>query len=87
MHIILEHAREIEGRPLPGDVVLWRFGRCYSHGAIVIEWPTVIHAYLHRTCSLEDAEAAAWLNIVGDGEGDRGRPRPRKFFSYWGAGK
>ncbi len=87
MQIILEHACEIEGPPLPGDVVLWRFGRCYSHGAVVIEWPMVIHAYLHRTCSLEDAEAAKWLNVIGDGEGDRGKRRPRKFFSYWGAAK
>ena len=29
---------------LPGDVVLWRFGRAFSHAAIVIDWPIVIHA-------------------------------------------
>lgn len=31
--------------PLPGDVAVYRFGRCVSHGAIVIEWPIIIHAY------------------------------------------
>ena len=32
--------------PKPGDVALWRFGRCYSHGGIVIDWPQrVIHAF------------------------------------------
>jgi cell wall-associated NlpC family hydrolase len=31
--------------PLPGDVAVWRHGRTYSHGAIVLDWPLVIHAY------------------------------------------
>ncbi len=31
-------------KPLPGDIALFRIGRAYAHGAIVIEWPTVIHA-------------------------------------------
>lgn len=30
---------------LPGDVAAWHFGRCFSHGAIVVEWPVVIHAF------------------------------------------
>ena len=30
--------------PLPGDVAVWRFGRCFAHGAIVIAWPSIIHA-------------------------------------------
>lgn len=30
--------------PLPGDLVLYKFARCFSHGAIVLEWPRVIHA-------------------------------------------
>lgn len=32
--------------PKAGDVVLWWFGRCFSHGGIVVDWPgTVIHAF------------------------------------------
>lgn len=32
--------------PQPGDVALWRFGRTYSHGAIVLdEHGSIIHAY------------------------------------------
>ncbi|MBC2668759.1 C40 family peptidase [Novosphingobium piscinae] len=39
------HAREIERDQLePGDLVMWKFGRTYSHSAIVIERPTIIHA-------------------------------------------
>lgn len=31
--------------PQPGDIALYRFGRCASHAGIVIEWPLIIHAY------------------------------------------
>ncbi|MGV0960107.1 MAG: hypothetical protein ACOYB1_09750 [Limnohabitans sp.] len=31
--------------PLPGDVVVYRVGRCFSHGAIVTQWPYIIHAF------------------------------------------
>ncbi len=34
---LLRHTNSIEGPPLPGDIALWKFGRCFSHGAIVIE--------------------------------------------------
>ena len=39
------YAREITREELkPGDMVMWKFGRTYSHSAIVIEVPTIIHA-------------------------------------------
>jgi cell wall-associated NlpC family hydrolase len=42
---IMRYAREIPGPPEPGDVALFKFGRCFAHGAIVIEWPCLIHAW------------------------------------------
>jgi cell wall-associated NlpC family hydrolase len=54
---LLHYAREIDGpsrrgagppqgpQPLPGDIALFRFGRTFSHGAIVAQWPRLIHAY------------------------------------------
>jgi cell wall-associated NlpC family hydrolase len=40
-------AREIaESEVGPGDLVLFRIGRVYSHGAIVIAWPQGIHAWI-----------------------------------------
>lgn len=30
--------------PQPGDIALFKIGRAYAHGAIVIDWPMVIHA-------------------------------------------
>jgi cell wall-associated NlpC family hydrolase len=64
--------------PLPADIALWRFGRCFSHGAIVTDWPLVIHAYAGRGCVLEDASRAHWLSQLGERGG--ARPRPVKFF-------
>jgi cell wall-associated NlpC family hydrolase len=78
---LLQYTREIEA-PKPADIVLWKFGRCYSHGAIIIEWPLVIHSYMGRGCVLEDANAAAFLRMSGEKQHDN--IRPTKFFSFWG---
>lgn len=32
--------------PQKGDFALYKIGRIYSHGAIVIEWPRIIHAWV-----------------------------------------
>jgi NlpC/P60 family putative phage cell wall peptidase len=42
---LTRYAHEISDPPLPGDIALFRFGRTFSHGAIVTEWPRLIHAY------------------------------------------
>ena len=41
---LVQYARPIEA-PLPGDIALFRFGRTFSHGAIVTRWPRLVHAY------------------------------------------
>lgn len=48
------YATKVDRDPLPGDIVLFKFGRCISHGAIVTEWPCVVHAYLHAGMVVED---------------------------------
>jgi len=30
--------------PRMGDIVLFKFGRCFSHSGIVVAWPNIIHA-------------------------------------------
>ncbi len=40
--------------PKPGDIAMFKFGRTASHGAIVMEWPMIIHAYRNEglvTCT------------------------------------
>ena len=46
LQIADRHGKRIAGPPLPGDFALYKIGRIFSHGAIVIEWPRIIHAYL-----------------------------------------
>ncbi len=48
-NIVEQYAAPIgkERTPEPGDVALFRFGRCLSHGGIVVEWPRIVHAYIN----------------------------------------
>lgn len=32
--------------PEPGDIALFRYGRCLSHAGIVTAWPMIVHAHL-----------------------------------------
>jgi len=41
--------------PQPGDISLFKFGRCYSHGAINVTGGLLIHAYLARGVILSSA--------------------------------
>jgi cell wall-associated NlpC family hydrolase len=49
------YCRAVEGTPQPGDFVLFHFGNVWSHGAIVIDWPTIIHAKSDVGVSLNNA--------------------------------
>jgi NlpC/P60 family putative phage cell wall peptidase len=44
MEGLLRHARPTDA-PEPGDIALFRFGRTFSHGAIVTDWLRLVHAY------------------------------------------
>jgi cell wall-associated NlpC family hydrolase len=81
LDFVLAHAVETDGAAKPADLALWRFGRCFSHGAIVVEWPLVIHAYAGRGCVLEDAAKAHWLAYLGGRRGETRQKRPVKFFT------
>lgn len=69
----LEHAgAHVVQTPAPGDVALFKFGRCFSHGGIVLDAERVIHAYVKRGVVINaftDAELAG---------------REVQFWSLWG---
>jgi cell wall-associated NlpC family hydrolase len=65
--------KRIEGPPLPGDLVVYKFGHCYAHGAIVIDWPLIIHAY-------RSEKKCVWGNAS---MGDLAK-RKKVFYSLWG---
>lgn len=73
--IIRRHARDVVvDEAKPGDVVLWKFGRSYSHAAIIMppRWPAIIHAFNEAGQVIPDR-----------GDGGYVQDRPRLFFSYW----
>ena len=73
LDIVIRHAAEVPAPTGPGDLVLYRWGRCFAHGAIVIAWPEIVHAVIH-------------VGVIRD-RGDAGRlaGRPRRFFTLWPA--
>jgi cell wall-associated NlpC family hydrolase len=65
---VMGYAREVEGPPQQGDVAVFKFGRCFSHAAIVVWWPRLIHAW-------SDAGV-----VYGDGGQPPLSGRPVRFF-------
>lgn len=72
MAAVLEHAHEVE-RPRPGDVVLYRYGRAFAHGAIVLDYSRIVHALKE-----------AGMVILDTADAGRLAGRERKFFSVFG---
>lgn len=78
-----------EVSPPAGDVVVWKQGRTFSHGAIVTGapgtasgWPYVLHAY-------SPAGMVEEVDVRREGRMMQlaGQPRPMRAFSYWPAGE
>lgn len=68
------HAREIPREQLAaGDFVIWRFGRTFSHGAIVVEPPVIIHALVRGRAVIEDNMDIS-IDLVG---------REALYFTLW----
>lgn len=63
-----------------GDVIVYRVGRCFSHGGIIVRNNHVLHAYYKTqnvtVSPLHDIELA----FLPDG-----KPRPFKLFDLWSA--
>lgn len=54
LNFVESYARRVD-EARPGDVALFKFGRCISHGAIVIAWPKIIHACVRTGSVIEDS--------------------------------
>lgn len=71
--------------PRTGDVVVWKHGRTFSHGAIVTGppgtfggWPWIVHAYADAGRVEQVDVSKTPLMRLG------GAARPMRTFSYWG---
>jgi cell wall-associated NlpC family hydrolase len=77
----LPHLRGRDGEGVKrGDVAVFRFGRCYSHGGIVVETDplAIVHAYAPAGCVLEERmQQSAVLSE---------KIRKPRFFSWWARG-
>jgi cell wall-associated NlpC family hydrolase len=61
LDIMREYGDEITGTPKPGDAIIYRFGRLYCHGMIVIDYPLVIHAHRpEKHVAWGDVSLAPW---------------------------
>jgi cell wall-associated NlpC family hydrolase len=60
-------------RVLPGNVLIWKWGRTFSHGAIVSLWPDIVHASFPAGCCLEES-------VMGHPLAEK----PMRIYSYWG---
>jgi cell wall-associated NlpC family hydrolase len=75
LDFVHDRTRKVE-HPGPGDVVVYKYGRVFSHGGIVVEWPRIIHAWSRaRAVVLADVSLAGEL-----------ASRERLCFSYWAPG-
>ena len=80
LNTITTFSYEVKGpadrTPLGGDVVLFRFGKLFCHGAIVLSWPMVVHAIGGDKVVREDlstnthGKRALW-------------PAEKRVFSFW----
>lgn len=63
--------------PEPGDVTLFKFGRVYSHGAIVVAWPVIVHITRPSTCCRADVsrDSLGKHSLMSLGQ---------RYFSPWG---
>jgi NlpC/P60 family putative phage cell wall peptidase len=75
---VFDRCKEVE-EPQQGDVVVFRYGRCFSHGGIVTQAQplTFVHAYRQARCVIEEKLSQNKDLAVVD--------RERRFFSYWKA--
>lgn len=64
---VTQYAHEVAD-PLPADLAMYKVGHSFSHGAIVVAWPKIIHAQVDH-------------GVIYD-EGDLGRLGAKKR-SFW----
>lgn len=74
-------AHEVD-QPQIGDVVVWRFGRCFSHGAILINSAEVVHAYYAAGFCLVSRLDEPLLSSMPLAPKLK---RPTKFYDLWSA--
>jgi cell wall-associated NlpC family hydrolase len=76
--IVSKLGTEVTRAPIPGDVIVYRVARCFSHGGIIVENNHVLHAY-YKTKNVTISP----LHDIDLARLPDGRPRPFKLFDLW----
>lgn len=73
---VFDRCAEVE-TALPGDVIVFRYGRCYSHGGIVTKANplTIVHAFWPAQIVMEE-ELSQNVQLADE-------KRAKRAFSYW----
>ncbi|ACB96297.1 hypothetical protein [Beijerinckia indica] len=73
---VFDRCREVDV-PGPGDIVVFKYGRCYAHGGIITKTDplTFVHAYSLARAVIEE-------RLGQNAQLDQAK-RSRRFFSYW----
>lgn len=71
LDVVASRASLAEEPGAPGDLIVYRYGRAFAHGVIVVEWPIIIHAVQRAGVILDKVDGAQL------------RGRARKVFTLW----
>lgn len=67
LHIMEQYCHEIPLTDIqPGDFLLYKYGRCVSHGAIYVGNGRVIHAVLEQGVIMSDINDVMFLTAKGE---------------------
>lgn len=76
LNVVLKASHEITGPPSPGDVVMFKIGRLFAHGAIVTKWPRVVQSRAPAGVMEDDiSKMTTGKHALMNTE--------RKYFSFW----
>lgn len=67
--------------PQPADIILFRVGRTYSHGALVEEWPVLLHSVIGVGVQRINYGMDPNLRVIRENVPERGAKRPVKIFT------
>lgn len=79
LKLALANGKELPEGQLPkrGDFALYKVGRVFSHGAIVVDWPVIVHSYVRVGVTIDHGDQG-WMAKTRDG-----KARTIKFFTLW----
>lgn len=64
---------------LPGNIIMWKIGRVFSHAGIIVDYPIIVHSLIKVGVQKMDIEKPNGILLTKDNV-----RRPVKYFDFWG---